>query len=177
MTSLIITAPHSFCHPALPYRNCDRVALLASDHLASYQFNGSVTRYFPANHHRAEIDLNRSVAKNTDYRRKISQALEDAQLLIDIHSAPLHGYEIDADLIILDNHPGTWYGKLLYETLKHQGISVGYLFGANYNDITEEARKKNIPAILLEYAEYLTPEKIKLWLFGLNICYTINFHR
>jgi hypothetical protein len=55
----------------------------------------------------------------------------------------LHGYEIDADLIILDNHPGTWY-----ETLKHQGISVGYLFGANYNDITEEARKKNIPAIL-----------------------------
>lgn len=160
MTSLVITAPHSLCDHRIPHRNCDRVAFLASDHLASQQFNGSAIQYFPANHHRNKIDLNRSIAKNTDYRQRLSKALDNTRLLIDVHSAPRNGYEINADLIILDNHPGTWYGKLLYETLKDQGISVGYLFGANYNDITEEARNKNIPAILLEYGEYLTPEQI-----------------
>jgi hypothetical protein len=157
MTSLIITAPHSLCSASLPYRNCDTVSLIASSRLFRqiYSMNtGLQIKYFPSNHHRDEFDLNRYESRNTDYRKNISNNLSDAILLIDIHSFEKKGFGSDVDVVLLDDYPMTQYSKLLYDIMKSNNISVAYLEGdPKINDIEEEARSRNIPAILIEYME------------------------
>lgn len=158
MSSLIITAPHSLCFITSPYRNCDTAAFLAShrliDQLADFP-NIPTIKYFPSNHHRSEVDLNRAISRQTDYRKNISENLSNAVLLIDVHSFNRKGFGPDVDVVVLDNVPSTWYGKKLYDLMKNHNISVAYISGSEVNDITEEARHRGIPAILIEYGEFI----------------------
>lgn len=157
MTCIIITAPHSLCSVSYnsSHHHCDTLSYLASNNLASYRFDGFDTFYFPASEPRPQIDLNRDNSRSTLYRQNISRILKDSCLLIDVHSAPRKTFGPDVDLVVLDNYPGTWYGKLLYNILIEKKISAAYILGANYNDITEEARHNGIPSIILEYSESL----------------------
>ena len=81
--------------------------------------------------------------------------MSDAFLLLDIHSFNRKGFGPDVDVIVLDNVPGTWYGKKLYDIMKSYLISVAYIAGSDVNDITQEARYMGIPAIIIEYGEFI----------------------
>lgn len=160
MNSLIITAPHSLCFIKSPIRDCDTIAFRASNQLVN-QLNGFLVKYYPSTHLRSEIDLNRPEARNTDYREILSNNMSDCALLIDIHSFSRAGFGPDVDVVILDDVPGTIYGKRLYEIMRFHGISVAYMNGApEINDIVEEARSRGIPAILIEYMESISRETI-----------------
>lgn len=184
--SIIITAPHSLCYD-LSYRNCDSASLVASQRLAEllYKF-GVQIKYFPANYHRSEIDLNRLEARNTDYRQSLTSTLEDSALLIDVHSFPYGafnvnqairinvgvGYNDNSDnerdvksgssinVAVLDNLPGTWEGNLLYEIMVNHNIPVGYYYGGQENDIVTEARSVGLRSIIIEYGEFLSLDYI-----------------
>lgn len=171
MSSLIITAPHSLCFINTPYRNCDTAAFLASHRLVdqlsiSGFMNGSIgmspiqIKYYPSTHHRSEIDLNRAESRECDYRKNLSENMSDAFLLIDIHSFERNGYGQDVDVVILDDVPRTDYGEKLYDMMKARNISVAYIKGWKINDITEEARHRGIPAIIIEYMELISKDTI-----------------
>lgn len=171
--ALVVTAPHSVCFPQLQYRHCDTVAYLASSRLVKLCSQDTYTKYFPSDTPRWVTDLNRPIAANTKYRQQVRNALNEAKLLIDVHSAPRGVYGTDADLVILDNEPETWYGHTLFDIVKHNSISVAYRLGAKYNDITEEARRHGVPAILLEYGEFLDTPAIDQ--INQSICEWVRF--
>jgi hypothetical protein len=160
LIDLIITSPHSFCLPNIPYRHCDTVAYAAATDLIKFGFGKATFKYFPSTYPRWQLDLNRAVSYNSDYRRNVRAEFPYAKLLVDVHSFPRKAYGPDVDLVVLDNVPGTWYGKQLYKLLVSNNISVAYIPGSTINDITEDARHNDIPAILLEYGEFLNLTQI-----------------
>ena len=160
MKSIIVSSPHSLCQN-LTYRNCDTLAYLAASRLTNLLNLSYKANYYPSNKYRSEIDLNRDVARNTEYRINLSKDMRNSFLLIDVHSCEPFGYDVKADIIILDDYPGTNYGKSLYETIRSKGVSVVYLLGDTINDIVETARHQfNIPAILIEYTENINIDVI-----------------
>lgn len=167
MFNVIVTAPHSLCVDDIEERHCDRVAYFAASNLVSMFSNIYSMSFFPSNTLRSDIDLNRFPSRETSYRQSILSNLlnsQNADLVLDVHSFPRGGFsgtgEEDSEITILDETPGTWYGKLLYEILSQKGIDVSYLLG-DRNDIVTLAREYGIPAILIEYSELLNSERIK----------------
>lgn len=169
---IIITVPHSVCYTNINDRHCDTMAQFAAENLKS-KIKFSVV-HLPSNHFRDHIDLNRIESRNTDYRNTLRQHLNSTKFLIDIHSAPPGVYGVKANLIIIDNSPGTMYGQNLETYLRQSGINVTRLLGANYNDITEEARALGVPALLFEYEETLNPNEIEA--INTAIANWVNLH-
>lgn len=153
---IIVTVPHSLCLSDTLGRNCDTLSLLASYNLVDKLTAKRLpVVYLPGNYHRSEVDLNRIYSRHTDYRQRLSSLLYSCSLLIDIHSFERNGFGSDVDLVILDNEPGTQYGIRLYNILKQKNVSVDYILGADYNDITQQGRQNGVPSILIEYGEFM----------------------
>lgn len=85
--------------------------------------------------------------------------MKRVRLLIDVHSYPKGAFN-NSEIAVLDNVPGTWYGRLLFDLLVRDGLSAAYFYGSDVNDIVIEARARGIPAVLLEYQEELTIDQI-----------------
>lgn len=163
MSTLVVTSPHSLCYHQVNGRQCDLLAHLAASRLLLQLDRDGTVQYFPGTQPRFEIDLNRSGSRGTEYRATLSQSLDNyhPQLLIDIHSFPSGEFE-GVDIAVVDNQPGTWYGRSLFQTLSKllPKSKVGYFEGSEINDIVIEARGKGIPAILVEYREDLNIDQI-----------------
>lgn len=150
---ILITAPHAYCI-RLPYRHCDRVALVAA---------ALLSELFPcqleiADTPREEVDLNRDESLNTPFRQRVREKIPFADILLDIHSFPpgFFGY---CDVTVIDEVPGTDYGVSLYLFLEKK-VKVNYVNDIK-DSIMQESRRMGIPAILIEYCEDITLEKIE----------------
>ena len=158
--TVIITAPHAYCLPDLVDRHCDRRALDAADSLflmVTHQtviFRGNILRY--------HVDLNRSESRSTPFRQELSSVISTVSggLLVDVHSFPSSKFN-DVDVAVLDNAPGTNYGKTLAFLLMYANPWSSYLRGSLKNDIVEEGRSKGLDSILIEYNERLTLDEIE----------------
>ncbi len=82
-------------------------------------------------------------------------------ILLDIHSFPPDSEWGNSEITILDNIPGTDYGKHLFDSLISSNVDTLYLFGGDSNDIVTEARTNfKMKAILIEFNERLQESRI-----------------
>lgn len=158
MSKILITAPHSLCDQNISYRNCDLISQYASISLHNIIPGSDL---FLATEYRHDIDLNRDLASFTPYRKSITNKINGNNgILLDIHSFP-NNYFGQYSIVIVDNEPGTQYGKSLFYALHHVGVSTVYNIGdENKNSIVREARKSGFKAILLEYNENISKDNI-----------------
>lgn len=178
--TVIITAPHSLCSSDFSknYHYCDfasrRVAISLHQQLLN---DGIPTLLYLASVLRPICDLNRSPCRNQSFRPPLSQDLEspDVQYVLDIHSYPyLHNFK-DSELALLDWVPSlrSWegisahndhgYNQLaidLYNYLRGRGVNVNLFHGSEANDIIVTAKLREKEAILIEYFEDLSDNRI-----------------
>ena len=186
---ILLTVPHAVCISAKA-RDCDRVAETASVMLevALIKKGHDVTRWV-GDKYRADVDLNRSTGRATQYREKVDNWQGD--LLLDVHSFPVlpllspvtndewgckvigvHGTCQEwFHLGILDNVPANtpWVLRLL-QCLIRQHIPVTYVEGSNINDITQRARLRQVPAVLLEFSENLSRAQLRMITDAIAAC-------
>lgn len=147
--SVLLTVPHAGCFDQ-PQRHCDLLARKAALNLQQ-MIPGS--RIIIGETYRPHLDLNRDEALDDSFRLNIRQ--QTPSLLLDIHSFPRDDGFNSYDLVIIDEDPVTDYSRDLYRHLvKHLPYNVGYFSGEG-NSIVREARQRGIPAILIEYGEFL----------------------
>lgn len=155
---VLLTVPHSRC-PVSRWRVCDlnaenaAVRLRAAPHPRwSYEMHRSPDVL------RETMDFNRPQSWNTSFRRAIRARLRDAAVVLDMHSFPRGSFtgEEDADVVVLDNTPGTEYGAALARSIAAHGVRAAHMMGdPDKNTITQEARDAGVPAVLIEYGEHL----------------------
>lgn len=169
MVNIIITAPHSNClsfEQEEIQRTCDKVSGFAASSLRSSILEKTSHKVIElqSDTHRSISDLNRYNARRTEFRKKVTSLMDDASVLLDVHSFPNERFGGN-EFVILDNLPGTSYGKKIDQlminvrSLLLDGIpSAPSKFEGN--DIVSEARSRGLTAILFEYNESLSQSRI-----------------
>ena len=158
---IIVTAPHSQCNSEISNRHCDRKSGQAATELASIlRDQGRQVQLHLADVYRSELDLNRSEARESNFRQRVRTDLTKASLLLDIHSFPWPDFR-GTEIAILDNSPGTSYAWILYMVLRIFNLPAKYFIGSPANDIVREAREHQVPSLLLEYREDLSTSRIR----------------
>lgn len=178
---VIVTTPHAMCNLSLTERNCDRMASYAATSLYQkipydkYLFFNTASvsgfhiplpdpnRIFLSDYPRSTVDLNRSVSRETTFRRSLSDLMERLHhenrspvLVIDMHSFP-HGSIDDNEIDLLDEYTThTDYVIRLEYLLRSHGVHVGHYRG-NGNDIMAEARSYGFISVLCGFNESLPP--------------------
>jgi len=163
---VIITAPHAFCYHWISERHCDRKAKIAA--LNFYNKIPYQKEIFLADQPRGMYDFNRLTSRFTLFRQKIRQYLnrllpfKDSVMVIDIHSFVEHsddsGYK--GEIALLDEIPGTSeYVDSIQQYLINNGVNVTRYVG-DFNDIVQESRSYGFKAILIEYNENLSIDRI-----------------
>lgn len=85
---ILISVPHSDCRKDKPWsRKCDRRAESAAQMFHSLLDS---TKFLHINHSvpRSTMDMNRTVARSTPWRKALTHQMSDAQWLLDFHSFP-----------------------------------------------------------------------------------------
>lgn len=169
--TILITVPHAGCREYPITRNCDRAARQAA--LTLKQLIPD-SKLHIGNVFRADLDLNRDVALQHPFRGAIRQAIATSKInfVLDVHSYPFPDDFGNSDFTILDESPGTWYGRSLFQFMtgtqpkrngdvqNSHGYRIAYYYGAG-NSIMREARALGIPSLLVEYGEFLSSEDIE----------------
>lgn len=159
--SVVITVPHSMCNTNVHERHCDSMAEDAA--VSLYQMIPYEKHIMLADEYRYDIDLNRDVSRNTDFRKRISELIRIPNkfvLVLDIHSFD-EGYA-DGEIVILTGMTcRTGYIQRLYENLRHNHVNVKIFDTLKSNDIYHEASLLNLFCVLIEYSEYLQYDRLK----------------
>lgn len=164
---VLVTAPHAVCLNVL-LRDCDRVSEMAARFIAeSLKSQELAVETFIGDLYRPKGDLNRRSTRATSYRRALTQSMQlKPCVVLDIHSFPSseswrEGTKSMIEVVILDNEPGqtTWV-KTLVLYLKGKGVATESFVGATSNDVVTEARSYGIPAVLIEFHEGLSQDRI-----------------
>ena len=157
--TLVITCPHSFCRRGDEQEHlCDLVAERAAEELQALAapYFDRVNLYL-SDRPRIELDQNRDVAYNSDWRQALRERIADFQkqgpiCLVDLHSYPNGVY------------PGVFtvlYVDKTRDYVPNLGPSVFWLQGSPVNSIVMEYHPKLRRALLLEVNEASTPEQRK----------------
>lgn len=161
--AVIITVPHSFCNSSNPVRNCDTLAAAAAESL--FKIMPYPTWIFRANQPRSQIDLNRDVSLQTDFRRAISAKMRQLKqqgynpiFVTDIHSVKDGAWDHNHVDLLDEFTTNTPYVNRLAQLLQQSGFNVGHYQGKD-NSIVQEARRNGFIAVLFEFNENL-PEDI-----------------
>jgi hypothetical protein len=157
--AVIITVPHSLCDSSNPVRNCDTLAYVAAESL--YEKMPYPTWIFQSNHHRSQIDLNRDVSLETDFRRAISNKMRELKrdgydpiFVLDTHSVEDLAWDHN-HLDLLDEFTtNTPYVRRLAHLLRQDGFDIGHYQGKD-NSIVQEARRNGLISVLFEFNESL----------------------
>jgi len=168
---VFITVPHAGCFEFPKERHCDRLAEKAGYSLY-YLIPDSII--FVGKVFRGDLDLNRDQALNDPFRVNIRQAANKFRpsIVLDTHSFPEKYTNFgDVDVMILDEKPGTIYGRDIARFLRDKtSYRVAYSQGDG-NSIMIEMRRMGIPSVLVEFMENLRDndlaiisEKILEWL-------------
>ena len=157
--AILLSAPHAGCFFHPERRDCDLLAEKAANYL---HFLIPESELHVGYSDRAALDLNRDQSLDDPFRIDLRQAADQLKPVIslDIHSFPSSEFG-NADIAILDEHPGTDYTRNLYEFLHSQLdlYQIAYFSGSG-NSIMIEMRAKGIPSILIEFNEDLPEDKL-----------------
>jgi len=165
---VIITAPHAQCNNNNPIRNCDILAKNAANIL--YSYIKCQKCLLIGNRYRSDIDLNRPVSRQTDFRLKLTSTITNIMkdnyrpiFLLDVHSFPTEIYG-NYEVIILDNtkYPDSnnTYTYRLCSILHEAGIICTKYQGIPQNDIVAEGNYYHLLAPLIEFHETLTIPRV-----------------
>lgn len=162
--AVIITVPHSLCDYTNPVRNCDTLASAAAKSL--YSVMPYPTWMFQSNHHRSQIDLNRDISLNTDFRRNIRAQMQqlkrqgyDPIFVLDVHSVPAGVWDHNHVDLLDEFTTDTPYVNRLAGLLDDSGFDIGHYAGQD-NSIVQEARRNGFISVLFEFNEDLPLERI-----------------
>lgn len=173
MSTVILSSPHALC-PSSEKRKCDIVAGDAAECLR-YE----LAKYSPdikcicvqGNEYRHDHDLNRTVSRNTQYRRRLSEIITTSKksaIIVDVHSFPNYWMkeagdinffkktELAPDIVILEGKHDMCNGISISKTLCNNlrtKYNCKIISGITVNDILNEASEYNIPGVLLEFNE------------------------
>ncbi len=160
---IVLTVPHSECR-LTDVRDCDRAAMRFASALHRAIPESVV---LPSHYYRPEMDANRIASRKTPYREKLRQALDHADMLLDIHSFPaipgVWGDDVppDTPLVVLSMDETLGYKLALNRRLARLNFTV-ILQGSMENDIAVEAwQRHRCPSVLLEINESLDSDTIK----------------
>lgn len=174
MTTLIVSSPHALCVKNSKKRSCDSAAGLASQvfYYAADDYNKLNCIAFPGDEYRINHDLNRKASRNTPYRQRLEQFLQQcdkaASITIDIHSFPneyliaagninfFKQGEIAPDIVILEGPRDVYKGKSLSHSIYsalHDKIECKIIRGISVNDILNNSAEHAISGVLLEFNE------------------------
>jgi hypothetical protein len=157
--AVIITVPHSLCDRSNPIRNCDTLAYVAAESL--YEQMPYPTWIFQSNHHRSQIDLNRDVSLETDFRRSISSKMRELKragydpiFVLDVHSVKDGAWDHNHLDLLDEFSTNTPYVNRLAHLLRQSGFDIGHYAGKD-NSIVQEARRNGFISVLFEFNESL----------------------
>jgi hypothetical protein len=168
---IIITAPHSYCLPSsiLPFRHCDRSAhRMAVEIVRALRQEQKIPKQniklLLSNVLRSQMDLNRIESKNSDFQQALTPYLQEASVLMDVHSFPLNSdFGLINDVYVLispDVNPQVQaQSRRLIQELQQAGYRANVHWGAKtVNYIVERANQhENLKsAVLLEVNENLS---------------------
>lgn len=168
---IIITIPHGFC-PERRFRMCDNraseAATMLSRALRDRLPRNIQIRVFYSNSPRSFGDLNRSVTRDTPWRRRVQFHVERAVregskvILFDMHSFPnscdsfcKSQRDTPPQVVLLDS-AGFPHRKLVESIRNSNAVErISLLQGSTINDITEMARavSDNVDTMLWEFNE------------------------
>lgn len=165
MASVVLTVPHAVCRDESDVIRhlCDVVA----ERVARKLFDILTNRRHKvmlriADVNREEVDLNRSEARGTDFRRRLAEDFPRADFLLDIHSFPRR-IKWAEDVVILkwanrgeDNRD---YVYRLLDKVARTDLNVASVYGDKENDIVAHALENGLPAILVEFSEVSVVQK------------------
>lgn len=169
----LLTVPHSKCINKEGHL-CDIMAEISSKKISKYLKKSKIThKIILADKNRSIIDYNRKTSRNSNWRQKIRNEFINCDLVLDIHSFPNSSSSFGRtngkipEIVILDSYiykneyidkyTSNYFGNFLLEN----GVICKLLPGGD-NDITLEARENNIKAILIEFNENLSEDRIDL---------------
>ncbi len=176
MNSLIVflTVPHRTC-PKTPNPECDLLAENAARALAGALHARKIqVELFLGDMPRTTVDLNRVASRTTPFRNRLRERLKIQQqrvILLDIHSFPeIETTNLDTYIIYQSQRrffilPGLsvnapqLYVSSLISYWKQRKIKTKAILG-QFNDIIEEAVNMNVPAMLLEFSNNLSQERL-----------------
>lgn len=158
---ILLTCPHAYCGNNSIDRNyfesehfCDLIAEDMTNELYTKLSKNNQVDIEIGKTARPECDLNRIQCRNTSFRRKISQKMQNFDLILDIHSYPSNSEYGAYQAVILEDRPLSrdLSSYSLYQYLISNGINVGLLQGRG-NDIEDESHEKGIDSFLIEFDE------------------------
>lgn len=160
MARIILSAPHAHCRSESDkiLHFCDVVAGDAARALQKRLTDaGHEVMLHIGDINREEMDLNRSVSRNTEFRKKLEADFSKADALLDIHSSPRNRITWNEDLVILkwktqeaDNRKYTY---ALLKQLVGQDLDVSIAYARAEDDIVDQATHAGLPAVLVEFSE------------------------
>jgi predicted N-formylglutamate amidohydrolase len=168
---LILTVPHSFCtvRDTRDNHTCDFTAEKCSAILQQeIERAGIHVTRFLSDTWRGFCDENRPHCRWLPFRRRVDASLNDATVLLDIHSFPPGDYDDKRDEIVL-----LYVDQLdektrrLVDMLRNQGVYARAIQGAWYNDVVETSKNRVYYDLLIEFNEDLPNSRIRL------VCSTI----
>ena len=148
---VVITAPHAYCPvPCKVARQCDCSAgRWASILHQALQAAGIESILHIAETPRAAMDFNRRRARGTEYREKLRHYMQQARIVLDIHSypgSPERGWD-RYDVVLLEDRRPTPASSRQFAS------ATGIVLDPNgaRNDIQDEAHERGLEAFLLEF--------------------------
>jgi len=160
MAKIILSAPHALCRSESDkiLHFCDVVAGdVARDLQKRLTDTGHKVMLHIGDINREEMDLNRSVSRNTEFRKKLEADFSKADCLLDVHSSPRNRITWNEDLVILkwktkeaDNRK---YTNDLLKKLVDQDLDVSITYAQAEDDIVDQATHAGLPAMLVEFSE------------------------
>ncbi len=165
--SIYLTTPHSFCTPEEEASGhaCDFGASRAASKLQQELGGPDTAMLLSANIRRSECDLNREQCYNTTFHHQLD-ALPSPTLLLDIHSYPPErgssSYAPYEMVVLLDEGhlPSASFSRALTAYLQQSGVSIAMMQGI-HNFIQDKFHQKNVIAVLLEFNEGLTDQRMR----------------
>jgi DNA-binding LacI/PurR family transcriptional regulator len=160
MAKIILSVPHAHCRSESDkiLHFCDVVAGDAARELQKRLTDaGHEVMLHIGDINREEMDLNRSVSRNTEFRKKLEADFSKADFLLDVHSTFRSRITWEEDLVILkwktneaDNRKYTYD---LLKKLVDQDLSAAIVYARAEDDIVDQATHAGLPAVLVEFSE------------------------
>jgi predicted N-formylglutamate amidohydrolase len=170
LPKFIIVVPHGLCNPELQYRHCDRRAKEASEKFRNILEKRNLPyEYFLADKYRSEIDLNRSQARDYDFRKNVRNAVLKSNnqghhtIILETHSFPDNYYEynnfdeMDIGLISIPRYEREMFAmakyvkkKINFDMSPKQGIHTNDIQHDTHNTLGESSHTSHY---LIEFKE------------------------
>lgn len=160
MARVLLSVPHALCRNIEDKQKhfCDVVSERSARKLFDLLTSrGHKVMLRVGDINRIETDLNRPEARETTFRKKITEDLKRADFLLDVHSFPQEHLSWNCDLVLLkwnkDGQDNRTMVADLLGTLAHKDLDVATSPAEKVDDIVATSLSAGTPALLVEFSE------------------------